>query len=598
MPPPPPPKGSRPSGAPSTPNDSNQANQSRAATPQHQTQTQGQNPPPSQASQPAQNEPQSQQGNASQAPPAHGTNATGGAATGQGSGTTSRAPPPRENSQGQQANASQAPPSHGTNATGGDATGQSGGTTSRAPPPRENPPPRDENRSSNQSSGNPSQQTQQSQRSQTQSHPPPQSHSTAHTNQDAETSGQYTPRREAHRTAAPESLVQTSIVVSGAKRIVTAEDEPTAPFGNEPTLDMVFELDGVNYALYEGLRELDDAKRKTFDNEAHQCVWSALQSFNISPQNIHVRIGPGTISAVLLRYQAGMYPTLLDADWTMRLHVTIRTSKNNNSDLSKALAAYGRSVNAFSGLLRAYQTLFDRIVERVTVSIVEDPLEATQMVRNASRTQRSVENRDSRVIESHDSRVRDTRRRRFDPESEDRDEDLGPGSRNKRRSALDDGAERRSASYAERRNRNTTTEYRGRRIYDDEAGDARWRSDSDDYIDNDWKPYRAKRTQNRGPVDSDEETDVEYNRTYVDRNRRTDRYTEPDYDEDDRQRSRRGHDERNTALVPTSRRYHRDDWPDESSGGYREMTRRSHISRSPGREFYLKVTECEPFKDW
>jgi hypothetical protein len=28
------------------------------------------------------------------------------------------------------------------------------------------------------------------------------------------------------------------------------------------------------------------------------------------------------------------------------------------------------------------------------------------------------------------------------------------------------------------------------------------------------------------------------------------------------------------------------------------MTRRSHTSRSPGREFYLKVTECEPFDEW
>lgn len=363
--------------------------------------------------------------------------------------------------------------------------------------------------------------------------------------------------------------------MSGAKRIVTAEDDPIAPFGNEPTLDTTFELDGVNYALYEGLRELDDAKRKTFDNEAHQCVWSALQSFNIPPQNIHVRIGPGTISAVLLRYQAGMYPTLLDADWTMRLHVTIRTAKNN-SDILKGLAAYSRSTTAFSGLLRAYQTLFDRIVEKVTVSIVEDPIQATHAVRDVSRSLRSGEH--------IDPQARSTRTRKYDPEAPELYDDA-PESRVRR-------SERRSASRVTRQTRNPTT-----RMYSDDDAAERWRSDSDDFGEDNRRSYREERHRPRRWDDDSDDTEFEYERAYVDRNRSSDRYYQREYD---RQRPPvvRDRAERSHALVPTSRRYRRDDWSEESNDGRREMTRRSHTSRSPGREFYLKVTECEPFDEW
>ena len=142
-------------------------------------------------------------------------------------------------------------------------------------------------------------------------------------------------------------------------------------------MEGTFEIEGLNYAMYEGLKELDERKRKQFDNEVHQCVWTALEKMNVTPQSIHIRIGAGVISAVLLRYTAGMYPNLLDADWTFRVYVTVRTPSRTSQQIRRALQTYAQSPRAFVSAVRLYQTMFDKIVDQVKVTLV-NPATATK----------------------------------------------------------------------------------------------------------------------------------------------------------------------------------------------------------------------------
>jgi hypothetical protein len=126
----------------------------------------------------------------------------------------------------------------------------------------------------------------------------------------------------------------------------------------------IFELGGVNYALYEGLQRKDPGRRQEFALACHACMLRNLMSCGmaLAAEDLWVQIRPGVIGCIVLEFDRADAPTLLDADWPMRIRVVIRCAPEHAQGVSEALTGLGSRMIVLSEALRLYSQWFGRAV--------------------------------------------------------------------------------------------------------------------------------------------------------------------------------------------------------------------------------------------
>lgn len=163
----------------------------------------------------------------------------------------------------------------------------------------------------------------------------------------------------------------TKLIPSARRRLPTL-NLPTHPFGGDEVVEVTFEIEGLNYSLYEGLKELDEVRREKLDQEAHHCVWTALDRLSLSPNDVFATIGPGVVSALLLKYQNNCFPTLLDADWPLRIHAVVRCTRSApGHSVVQAFESYVGTRDAMMPFIQLFQSTFGKIVDFLRVSIID-----------------------------------------------------------------------------------------------------------------------------------------------------------------------------------------------------------------------------------
>jgi hypothetical protein len=126
------------------------------------------------------------------------------------------------------------------------------------------------------------------------------------------------------------------------------------PFADQHVAELQLEATGINYSHYEELKELEPTRRQQFDAELHALVADAVSGV-ATPQDVWIAVRPGVIGAVLLQYSRGSRPTLLDAEWSLRVFVAVRTSPRLEPEVSRVFVRQTRGKQtAFERLWNAY----------------------------------------------------------------------------------------------------------------------------------------------------------------------------------------------------------------------------------------------------
>ena len=221
--------------------------------------------------------------------------------------------------------------------------------------------------------------------------------------------------------AAANDHIHTSLIRAGG-----TPGEPSGyPFADDPALHLHLELRGVNYANYEQLKELDPTKRHEFDTELFEAVWTAFDRDMVGSEDVWVKVGPGTVSALLLRFESGRSPWLLDADWSMRIHIAVRAPTRLHRTIFLMIRRHLRSPKAMDGVLFFYQRTFGKLVDSPVLRIVnDDEDEAPQGNRIPQRDREPPHEVDSRLLRRERSPTR-TRTR----DVVGREEDVRPAER-------------------------------------------------------------------------------------------------------------------------------------------------------------------------
>lgn len=105
-------------------------------------------------------------------------------------------------------------------------------------------------------------------------------------------------------------------------------------------VEACLEIQGVNYAHYERLRELDVGRRKAFDNDLHHIFFGSLSGF-AAPQDLWLAIVPGIVNQMLLKFTGDARqptpPLLLNADWSIKVYLFVRCPRSDEQEIRMRL---------------------------------------------------------------------------------------------------------------------------------------------------------------------------------------------------------------------------------------------------------------------
>ena len=155
-----------------------------------------------------------------------------------------------------------------------------------------------------------------------------------------------------------------------------------APYSHRPCpflpsdeqVEALFEIESVNYAVYEGLKQRRPDLARRFDDAVHQAMLRTLAECGISvdPMNLWTQVRPGLLGAAVLRYDSSeLKPYIADAEWPLRIRVVVRCMPQDTRIVVGTLERVGQGDVRFTGPFDIYQTVQNTIVGPCVLYLID-----------------------------------------------------------------------------------------------------------------------------------------------------------------------------------------------------------------------------------
>jgi hypothetical protein len=147
-------------------------------------------------------------------------------------------------------------------------------------------------------------------------------------------------------TVSPVTRANSSVVVQHPQEIPYSR-QPCPFLPSDEQVEAMFEVESVNYAVYEGLKQRRPDLARLFDAVVMRAMQRLLADPGgvvIEPANIWTEVRPGLLGSAILRFEDNreQQPYIADAEWPMRIRTVIRCLPCDTTVIVSALQWIGQ----------------------------------------------------------------------------------------------------------------------------------------------------------------------------------------------------------------------------------------------------------------